>query len=383
MIDFDKVVDRENTSCVKYDLRQKIFDRPDVIPMWVADMDFPTPDFIRKAVLQRAENPIYGYSFRPESYVDSIQKWLLRRHGWSTESDWFVFSPGIVPAVNFAILSLTNPGDGVIIQPPVYFPFFNAVNDHGRKLLTNQLVLKNNQYQIDFDDFERKAKQARLFILSSPHNPVGRVWQPDELQKLGEICVRNNVIILSDEIHNDLILPGNRHTVMASVSSEIARITLTCIAPSKTFNIAGLATSSVIISNPDLRKKYASFIDSIHLTGGNIFGSVASIAGYTHGDSWVDALMVYIEENLSILSHALDNSIIKVIKPEATYMAWLDFRATQLSDEEIKRKLIFEAGLGLSHGSTFGEGGEGFQRINLATPANVVVEATKRLAEIF
>lgn len=381
---FDKLVKRENTASVKYDLREKIFGNAEVIPLWVADMDFETPDFIRNAVATRAKHPIYGYSFRDDTYVESIRSWIRKRHQWETQSDWFVFSPGIVPAVNFAVLSLTQPGDGVMIQPPVYFPFFSAIEDHQHKLLTNQLTYENGAYSIDFNDFEEKAKQSKLFIMSSPHNPVGRVWTKDELAKMGEICLRHEVIILSDEIHNDLILPGNKHTVMASVSDEIAALTITCIAPSKTFNMAGLATSSVIISNPELRKKFSGFIDRLHLSMGNLFGTVASVAGYTYGDRWVDELMKYVEKNVAYLRDYLtEYTPIKLIDPQATYMAWLDFTATGLDDEKIKNKLIVKAGVGLSHGPIFGPGGEGFQRINLATPKAVLEEAALKIANTF
>ena len=381
---FDTIVSREGTASVKYDLREKIFNNGSVMPMWVADMDFETPDFIRQAIEKRVEHPIYGYSFRDDNYTSSIQNWIRRRHNWDTESDWFVFSPGIVPAVNFAVLSLTQPGDGILIQPPVYFPFYGAVKDHQRELLTNQLIYENGEYSIDFDDFEQKARQVKLFIMSSPHNPVGRVWTRDELSKMGEICLRHGVIILSDEIHNDLILPGNQHTVMATISDEIANQTLTCIAPSKTFNMAGLATSSVVISNPDLRKKFAGFIDRLHLAGGNLFGSVASVAGYTHGEVWVDELMNYVANNVRYLGDFLQSQTsVQMIEPQATYMAWLDFRATELDDDTIKNRLISEAGVGLSPGPVFGAGGEGFQRINLATPFSIVKEAASRIASTF
>ncbi len=381
---FDTIVSREGTTSVKYDLREKIFNNGLVTPMWVADMDFETPDFIRRAIEKRVEHPIYGYSFRDENYTASIQNWIRNRHHWNTESDWFVFSPGIVPAVNFAVLTLSQPGDGILIQPPVYFPFYSAIKDHQRKLLTNQLICKNGEYSIDFDDFEKKAKESKLFIMSSPHNPVGRVWTREELSKMGEVCLRHGVIILSDEIHNDLILPGNQHTVMATISDEIANQTLTCIAPSKTFNMAGLATSSVVISNPDLRERFAGFIDRLHLSGGNLFGSVASVAGYTHGEQWVDELMKYVANNVRYLSDFLKSqTLIKVIEPQATYMAWLDFRTIGIDDEAIKNKLIFEAGVGLSPGHVFGAGGEGFQRINLATPFSIVKEAASMIASTF
>jgi cystathionine beta-lyase len=381
---FDILVHRENTESVKYDLRNRIFGKDDVLPMWVADMDFETPDFIREALLKRAGHPIYGYTFRSPSYADSIREWVTRRHQWTIQNDWIVFSPGVVPAFNFAVLSLTKPGDGILIQPPVYFPFFSAVNDHNRKLLQNQLVYKEGMYTIDFNDFEDKAKEASLFLLSNPHNPIGRVWTRDELTKMAEICQKYGVLILSDEIHNDLILPGNKHTVLAGIDPAFAEITLTCIAPSKTFNMAGLSTSSVVISNDELRKKYAAFIDALHLSGGNLFGAVASEAGYRHGDRWVDELMKYVKNNIGFLSsHLKQYTDIQVVDSQATYMVWLDFKPTGLDDETIQHKLIHDSKLGLSHGPVFGPGGEGFQRINLAAPRQLIVEAAERLSQTF
>ena len=385
MYDFNKVVNRQSTANIKYDLRGKFFGNEDVLPMWVADMDFETPDFIRNAVIKRAQHPIYGYSYRPQSYYQSIVDWVKKRHNWTIDTDWIVYSPGIVPALNFSSLAFTNKGDNIIVQPPVYFPFFSAVTDNKRIQLNNILHLKEGKYFIDFDDFEQKAQKAKMFFLSSPHNPVGRVWTKDELLRLGEICVRNNVIIISDEIHNDLILPGYKHTPMASLSSEIADITVTCIAPSKTFNIAGLATSSVIISNKNLRDKFEQIIVRYHLSLGNVFGAVASEAGYRHGANWIDELMHYIKKNFEEVEQALlsTNGKIKIIQPEATYLAWLDFRETSYNDKQIKEILINKAGLGFSHGPVFGDGGQGFQRMNLATPHSLVVEAMERLVMAF
>ncbi len=385
MYDFNKVVNRESTANMKYDLRGKFFGNEDVLPMWVADMDFETPDFIRNAVIKRAQHPIYGYSFRPESYYQSIVDWVKKRHNWTIATDWIVYSPGIVPALNFSTLAFTNKGDNIIVQPPVYFPFFNAITDNKRVRLNNNLYLKDGKYLIDFDDFERKSQNASMFFLSSPHNPVGRVWTKDELLRLGEICVRNNVIIISDEIHNDLILPGYKHIPMASLSSEIADITVTCIAPSKTFNIAGLATSSVIISNKNLRAKFEKIIIRYHLSLGNIFGAVASEAGYRHGANWVDELMNYVKKNFEEVEQALlsTNGKIKLIQPQATYLAWLDFHETGYNNKQIKDILIKKAGLGFSHGPVFGYGGQGFQRMNLATPRSLVVEAMERLVTAF
>lgn len=385
MYNFDKIVDRLNTNNVKYDLREAYFGKSDVLPMWVADMDFETPDFIQEAIRKRARHPIYGYSFRPEAYFTSIINWVERRHHWKLEKDWILFSPGIVPALNMATLTYTRPGDGILVQPPVYFPFFSAVTNHNRKLIENQLGYHEKKYTINFDDFEKKAKEAKMFFLSNPHNPVGRLWTKDELQKMGEICVENDVIIIADEIHCDLALPGYTYVPMASLSKEISAKTVTCIAPSKTFNIAGMATSSLIIEDETLRKQFAQTIDHVHVGSGNLFGNVASIAAYTHGDRWLDELLNYIDTNFKLLGDFIEREIpdLQMIKLEATYLAWIDFSKTGFTDEEIKQKLLTEAQLGLSPGPVFGTGGEGFQRMNLATPKVNVLTALDRLKSVF
>ena len=348
-------------------------------------MDFETPDFIRDAILERAKHPIYGYSIREDEYYQSIVGWLKRRHNWEIQKEWIVHSPGIVPALNFSIQTFTSPGDAVIVQPPVYFPFFMAIADHGRKQLTNQLLFDGQSYHINFEEFEQQAKQAKMFFLSSPHNPVGKCFTKEELRKMGEICLANDVLIVSDEIHNDLILPGFKHIPMADLSDELAEITITCIAPSKTFNLAGLATSSVIIKNEELRKKFKKTIADLHLGNGNIFGAVASQAAYTHGDQWLDELIEYLNSSFQLVDHFLKQEIpqLKLIKAEATYLAWIDFSATGLTDEEIKNKLIHKAGLGFSHGAIFGKGGEGFQRMNLAAPRATVQNALENLKRVF
>lgn len=385
MYNFDKIIDRENTANVKYDLRQAYFGNANVLPMWVADMDFETPEFIRKAIRERANHPIYGYTFRTDEYYQSIIDWQKRRINWSIKKEWIMFSPGVVPAFNFAIQAFTGLGDGIIIQPPVYFPFFNAVDNNNRKQVLNQLKLKNGEYTIDFDDLEQKAAAAKMILLSNPHNPVGRCWTAGELKKLGEICIKHNVIILSDEIHSDLILPGFKHTAMASISEEIASNTVTCFAPSKTFNLAGLASSSVVISDEGLRNRFQKVLEQLHITNGNLFGVIASQAGYLHGDEWLDELMIYIEGNYNLLKTAIDSDFktLNLLPLEATYLAWIDFSGTGLNDDEIKDKLVNNAGIGLSHGPVFGKGGEGFQRINLAAPRSKVDEAVRRLKTVF
>jgi len=385
MYNFDKIIDRDKTSSVKYDLREAYFAKADVLPMWVADMDFETPDFVREAVQKRASHPIYGYSIREDAYYQSIVDWVKRRHNWDIQKNWIVHSPGIVPALNFSVLTFTNAGDGIIVQPPVYFPFFMAIADHGRRQLDNQLIYKDQSYQINFEEFEQQAKQAKMLFLSSPHNPVGKCFTREELLQIGEICLKNDVMIVSDEIHNDLILPGFKHVPIASLSDELAEITITCIAPSKTFNLAGLATSSVIIKNEDLRKRFTKTIADLHLGNGNLFGAVASQAAYTHGDQWLDELMQYLAANFQLLDSFLKSELplLKAIKAEATYLAWIDFSATGLNDEEIKKKLIHAAGLGFSHGPIFGKGGEGFQRMNLAAPRATVQKALDKLKLVF
>lgn len=385
MFSFDKILERDRTASVKYDLRHSYFGKANLLPMWVADMDFETPNFIREAIIERAKHPIYGYSFRTDEYYHSIVKWLSKRHNWDIKKDWILSTPGIVPALYFAVHAFTNPGDGIIVQPPVYFPFFDAIEKNGRKLICNQLIYQDNTYQIDFEDLNKKAKQAKMLFLCSPHNPVSRCWTKDELRELVAICVKNNLIIVSDEIHNDLVLPGFKHYPTAALSDEIADITVTCIAPSKTFNLAGLATSSVIIGNEELRKKFVTKLEEFHISANNLFGMIASEAGYTFGEKWLDEMLHYLQGNFNLLEHTLNNEFetLRLVKPEATYLAWIDFRKTGMTDEEIKNRLINKAELGLSHGPIFGPGGEGFQRMNLAAPRLFVHEAIGRLRDYF
>ena len=385
MFDFNKIVNREGTDSVKWDLRKSIFGDADVLPMWVADMDFETPDFVTKAVIERAKHPVYGYSFFNEKYFKTLIAWNKRRHGWEIEKDWIVFSPGIVTAVKAAVLAYSAEGDGVIVQPPVYFPFFDAIKINKRKQLTNQLLYLDQTYKIDFDDLEKKAKKAKLILISSPHNPVSRCWTKEELLQLGEICLRNEVIIISDEIHADLILPGYKHIPIASLSDELAEITVTCMAPSKTFNVAGLFNSSIIIKNQKLRKQFVSVMESLHLVHSNVFAMTASEAAYADGDEWVDEMMAYVKGNFDLLDSFLKTEIplLSLTKPEATFLAWIDFSKTGLSNKEIRTKLVKEAGLGLSPGTVFGDGGSGFMRMNLACPRIVVEEALRKLKKVF
>lgn len=377
---FDKIIPRENTNSVKYDIRKEYFGKEDVLPMWVADMDFATPDFIRNAVIERAKHPVYGYTIRKDEFPEAIISWMKRRHNWNVGKEWISFSPGIVPALNMCVLAYTEPGDGIIIQPPVYFPFFRAVKDHKRKLLENVLVNKNNEYSIDFEDFEEKAKKAKVFILCHPHNPVGRLWDREELSRMVEICRKHNVVIFSDEIHSDLILGNNKHIPLLKIPGA-KEITLSMYAPSKTFNLAGLSTSFLIIPDKKLKVKYDRLIDKLHMGLGNIFGAVALVAAYNDGEEWLAQLIGYIEENISYLKSFITDIIpeVKITDPEATYLVWLNFRDLGMDNAELKNFIIHQAGLGLNDGPVFGSGGEGFQRINVATPRKILEKGLNKL----
>ena len=377
---FDEIIKRENTNCVKYDLRKEYFGKEDVMPLWVADMDFATPDFIREAVIARAMHPIYGYTLRNDEFPDSIISWMKKRHNWQLNKEWISFSPGIVPALNMCVLAYSNPGDKILIQPPVYHPFFRAIKDHKRQLITNELAYQNEAYSINFEDFETKAKEARIFILSHPHNPVGRLWNQEELSRMLEICKKHEVIILSDEIHSDLILGKEKHIPLLTLP-EAEKQVISMYAPSKTFNLAGLSTSFLIIPNKELKVIYDRMLDNLHMGLGNIFGFVALQAAYTHGEEWLEQLLAYLRGNVDFLTEYIRNHIprVKVIKPEATYLVWLDFKDLNMTKEELRNFIIHKAGLGLNDGPSFGPGGEGFQRINVATPRSLLQTAVERL----
>jgi cysteine-S-conjugate beta-lyase len=379
---FDEPARREGTNCIKYDLRKETFGAADIIPMWVADMDFSTPDFIVNAISARLEHEIFGYSFRPPEYFSSIINWSENRHKWSIEKDWICFSPGIVPALNFCTLAFTHPGDSIIVQPPVYFPFFSAVEAHGRKLVYNPIKESGGNWEIDFDNLRNCIdEKTKMIFLSNPQNPLGRVWFPDELTELIDICFKNNILIISDEIHNDLVLPGFKHTPVAKLSVRAAGITITCLAPSKTFNLAGLSTSSVIISNPALRKSFNSVVDKLHIGNGNIFGSVASIAAYTYGADWLDELLMYLNGNVEYVMNFCREKIPEIIplRTEATYMIWLDCRSFGMTGKELQSFFVSKAGVGMNEGSTFGPGGEGYMRMNLACPRSTLIKAMDQI----
>jgi len=382
--DFDETLNRENTNSVKFDLREKLFGRHDIIPMWVADMDFKVPPPVAEAIQQRAHHEIYGYSIRPESFYESAVSWMKRRHGWTIDRSWLTFTPGIVPGFNLAIMALTKPGDKIMIQPPVYFPFFHGIRKNNREVIENRLILKNGRYHIDFDDFEKQLKEGvRMFILSNPHNPGGSVWTYDELKRMGELCTYYGATIIADEIHCDIVFPGHHYVPMASVSDEVAEHTITFIAPSKTFNIAGLATSVGIISNKALREAFNEMLERTHVANGNLFGTVALEAAYNQGDQWLDELLRYLMGNLDLVEQFTRDRLpgVDLVRPEGTYLAWLDCRDLPVEKQQLNRFMIDKAHVGMNDGASFGQNGEGFQRLNFGCPRHRLKTALTQIEQ--
>jgi len=378
---FDELIDRTNTNCVKYDGRKAFFGNADVLPLWVADMDFRTPDFIVDAIKKRTEHEIFGYTFRGESYHKAIVNWLKRRHNWEIKPEWISFSPGVVAGLTMAIEALSKPGDGVIIQPPVYFPFFDSVKGTGRQMIENPLKLENGRFYFDLEDLKSKiTPTTRLLLLSNPHNPGGMAWNEEELTALAQICIENKILIISDEIHSDLIFDGFRHTPLAGISEEIAQNCVICMAPSKTFNTAGLTTSFLIIPNKRHFVAYERVMRLPHLHMGNIFGTVALEAAFTYGDEWLAQLLRYIQDNYEALEQFFGEYLpeVKVMRPESTFLIWIDFSAFGLADEALNQKLI-DGGIGLNRGVQFGREGSGYMRMNIGCPRSVLMEALQRI----
>ena len=387
--DFDRVIDRRNTYSIKYDPASR--GKPDdVLPMWVADMDFAAPPCVTDALVARAKHGIFGYSESDAAYYAALQKWFGERFGWSVEREWLICTPGVVNALYVAVRAFTKPGDAVVVQNPVYYPFNSAVKQTGRELLVNELVYDRHapnegRYTIDFDDFESKIKQAKLFIMCNPHNPVGRVWTRDELIRMGEICLRHGVTVIADEIHQDIVFPGRRHLVFAAVDERFSGITVTCTTPSKTFNLAGLLHANIFISNKTLHAQFKQEYANCGLSQPGIMGLAACEAAYANGAEWVDELASYLAGNTALIREFLAARIpaIKLIEPEGTYLAWLDFSALTLSDAELDNAITGKAKLWLNSGPMFGKGGSGFQRMNAACPRSVLQKALERLEKAF
>jgi len=379
---FNEIIDRKDTDCIKYDKLKNYFGKGNLLPLWVADMDFKVPPCISEAVIQRAEHEIYGYSFRGDDCIKSVQNWLQNRHNWTVPEEWISSSPGVVTGLSLLLMSLTKEGDKIAVQPPVYHPFFHVVNDTKRKLVHNPLIRTKMGYLMDFIQLEDLAQKGlKAIIISNPHNPVGRVWTKDELLKLGDLAKKHDFLIFSDEIHQDLIFEGHKHIPLASLSDDLAQRTITCIAPSKTFNVAGLASSVIIIPNSALKQKYEKLLSSLHLDSGNLFGHIAMKAGYENGTEWLDQLMIYLKGNVDFLKTYLHEHLpdIKLIEPEATYLVWLDCRSLGMPTEKLHQLLIDQAGVALNKGTTFGSEGEGYLRMNIGCPHSVLKEAMEKI----
>lgn len=382
---FDEVIDRRGSDSLKLEALLPRWGREDLIPMWVADMDFRTPPFIIDSVKKRIECEIFGYTEKPNTWYQSIINWQKKRHQLAITKEMISFIPGVVPAIVMAIEAFTKVGEQVLIQPPVYYPFAAAIRNTGRKVITNPLLLGNLQYYIDFDDFEKKVKTCKLFILCNPHNPGGRVWSKEELEKLAAICLKYQVLMISDEIHADLTLPSYKHTSLASLSEEVAMNTVTFSSASKTFNMAGLASAYAIIPNPQVRQKFLDKTVGYMLTDGNIFAFQTTVAAYEQGEEWLNQLLAYVQGNIDFLTQYIDQHLpkVKYIVPQASYLVFLDFRALGLSQKELVSFCTNKAHLALVDGSVFGEEGKGFMRINLASPRSVIEKALEQLKEAF
>ncbi len=379
---FDKIIDRKDTKCYKWDYNKEIFGKEDLLSMWVADMDFQAPTEVLEILMKRADHGIFGYTGLSDSFYASIVSWMKERFNWKINKDWIVTTPGIVPAINFAIQTYTGKNEKILVQTPVYYPFFTSIENNNRKLVVSELKLIDDHYEMDFADLERKlSDNVKMMILCSPHNPVSRVWKLDELQRVSELCLKYDVLLISDEIHSDLIFSSNKHIPFPTISKDIANNSLTMFAPSKTFNVAGLSLSYVIIPNKKIRFKFKKTLLNLGLHGGNVFGIEALEASYSHGQKWLEELLIYIEENYTFVQHYLHNNIpqLKAVKMEGTYLLWLDCRDLGFSQKELVSFFINKAGLAFNDGSKFGKGGKGFMRMNLGCSRKLIEQALNKL----
>lgn len=393
---FDQEIDRKDTQSAKWGVIQDsqnpakwlatndFFGDDRILPMWVADMDFPAPKPVVDALVHRASHGIYGYSLRTDSYNSAVVDWMQERHGWTIDPEWIVSTPGVVPAVNFLVRTFVRPGENVLVQRPVYYPFFPAIENNGGKLVASSLILKNGCYEMDFEDFEKKAADpaTTLFILCSPHNPVGRVWTKKELARVADICLKHGVLVIADEIHADLIFSGSRFTPMATLGKAVAQNTIVCTAPSKTFNLAGLHTANLIIPDTNLKRRFHKTLASSGMAKwATPFGVVACETAYREGKPWLAQVMAYIEKNLNTLERYIKKHIpaIQVIRPEGTYLVWLDCRGLQMDQWELRDLMLNKAKVFLDEGYIFGPEGAGFERINIACPRSILSDALTRV----
>jgi cysteine-S-conjugate beta-lyase len=384
--DFDTLPNRRNTHSYKWDQSKSLFGQPDILPLWVADMDFEGPPAIKKAIKQRAAQGIYGYTIRPESYVQSIIGWFERRHRWSIQSEWLSYVPGIVPALSLSVELFSEPGSSVILQSPVYYPFYEVIRMNGRVPAVSPLTEVDGKFVMNYEHLEQLMQQgAKLMLLCSPHNPGGRVWTREELQKLGQLCLQYGVTVVSDEIHCDLTLFGNKHVPFASISDEFAQASITCLAPSKTFNLPGLQAAFTVIPDPKKRKAFDYRIKALSLHMMHYFTPDAVTAAYNEGEPWLEALLEYIQGNVEFAIDYLQRELpeARPMRPEGTYLLWVDCRGLGLDIPGLKDLMYHKAKVAFNEGSVFGKEGEGFLRINLACPRSVVQQALEQFAAAY
>lgn len=383
--DFDEIIDRRNTNSLKYDFVVERGRPADVLPLWVADMDFRAPELVLDALRKAVDHGIFGYSEVKEDYYGALARWFRSHFGWQTQEEWLVKTPGVVFALAMAVRALTRPGDSVLIQPPVYYPFFSVIRDNGRKVVENCLVYEKGRYSIDFEDFERKIveQQVNLFILCSPHNPVGKVWTRNELNQIGKICKKHGVFVVSDEIHCDFAFPEHPHTVFLEANPDLSDRTIVCTAPSKTFNLAGLQVSNIWIPNSEVRARFCREIDRSGYSQLNTLGLAACQAAYEGGGEWLDQCRAYMWDNLDFLRRFLAENIpqVKLVEPEGTYFAWLDCSGLGLSRQGLNDLVVNRAKLWLDAGHIFGGGAEQFQRVVLACPKVTLERALRQLEQ--
>lgn len=379
---FDKLIDRKGTSTFKYEFCSYYFGSNDVLPLWVADMDFETPDFIMKEVVKRAQHPVLGYTIPPKTMNKTIANWMKRHHNWEVHDKWIKFMSGVLPSIAVALQTFTKPGENVIIQTPVYPPFISIPEANNRKVVVNQLKRVGEKYEMDLDDFRKKAEAgASAFIMSNPHNPAGVVWSRDELATVAEICHKHQILVISDEIHCDLVHNGHEHIPFATVSEKARKISLTLMAPSKTFNIAGLGVSFCIVPDSKLRKKYYDSLNALHIAHSNMFAYTGLMEAFTNGDEWLMQLKNYLRANFDFALDFIQERLpqVKAFDAHASFLLWLDFSALNLDDKALKKLMVREGKIGMNSGGDFGPGGEGFQRLNVGAPRSVVEDALKRI----
>lgn len=380
---FDEIIDRNNTNCLKYDFAMERKHRDDLLPLWIADMDFKLPPVILKDIVNAVNHGIFGYSDAKDDYFYALSNWFESRFSWEIKQEWLIKTPGVVFAIALAIKAFTNVSDGVLIQQPVYYPFAECIHDNNRRLINNQLIYENGSYHMNLEDFEQKiiSEHVKLFILCSPHNPVGRVWTKEELLAVGEICLKHNVIIISDEIHCDFTYPGHPHTIFATLSSALEKQCIICTSPSKTFNMAGLQTSNVFIPDKNLRNIFKKELNASGYSQLNALGLIACKSAYQNGAFWLDELKEYLNENLTFTRTFLEKNLpeLSLIEPEGTYLIWIDFSKLGLTHKELEHLIIEKANLWLDGGVIFGRETALFERINIACPRSILKEALERL----